>query len=289
MKKLLLTALTVVLSLNIYAQGTIDTTKSIKSEILSKPVNYTVYLPEGYKSSEKYPVLYLLHGYGGDHTSWSDEELGNMKAITDSLVSSKESVKMVIIMPNAWNSWYVNDISGKFRYEDMFFDELVPHIEKTYSISTSTDSTFIAGLSMGGNASLLYTMKHPGRFGVCYAMSPAVMSNDMISSWNGSMYDNLFGKERPSEHYKKNNVLDIANTYAQTHRDATLFFIDCGDDDFLFEGVSELYIKMRKAKLPLEYRIYDGDHNWSYWRRALTDALKYISHSLAPDTNEEED
>ena len=90
--------------------------------------------------------------------------MGQMKTIADRAIANEEAVPMIIVMPDAWDTWYINQYDGKVPYEDMFFEELIPYMEKTYRIRSDKESRAIAGLSMGGYGSFLYSLHHPDMF-----------------------------------------------------------------------------------------------------------------------------
>src|SRR5512133_3704952 len=110
---------------------------SMKSEILKMERKYAIYLPPGYETSNRsYPVLYLLHGSGDDQTGWV--QFGEVQHIADEAINSGKATPMIIVMPdgNTGQRGYFNDIKGKWRYEDFFFQEFVPFIEKQYRIKS---------------------------------------------------------------------------------------------------------------------------------------------------------
>lgn len=121
--------------LSVLGQSVIKESQKFYSNLLNKDVSYSIYLPDGYGLSERtYPVLYLLHGWTDDETSWI--QMGDMQAITDRAIMQGLAAKMIVVMPNAWETWYVNSYDGKFPYEDMFFEELIPYIQRTYKART---------------------------------------------------------------------------------------------------------------------------------------------------------
>ncbi len=108
-----------------FAQSTVHESVKFQSKKLGKEVSYSIYLPDGYNSSERYyPVLYLLHGYTDNETMWI--QTGQMQEITDRAICSDQAVPMIVVMPDAWDTWYINQYDGKVPYEDMFFEELIP-------------------------------------------------------------------------------------------------------------------------------------------------------------------
>jgi enterochelin esterase-like enzyme len=138
---------------------------SVKSKILNMDRKYAVYLPPDYETSQRsYPVLYLLHGAGDDQTGWV--QFGEVQHIPDKAFKEGAVTPMIIIMPNAntGRRGYFNDVISNWRYEDFFFHEFLPAIEKTYRIRTEKRYRAIAGLSMGGGGSFVYALHHPELF-----------------------------------------------------------------------------------------------------------------------------
>lgn len=260
----------------VLAGGQIRQDCTMSSQILGRTLNYSIYLPQGYDTdSRSYPVLYLLHGAGDDHRGWSQQ--GEVKQIADKEIAEGRATAMIIVMPNAKDVGYANRFDGSADYEDMFFRELIPHIEATYRTLKEREYRAVAGLSMGGNGSLLYALHYPDYFSSCYAMSAAVRSSqDMLARERD---------QKPSEklktYWQQNSVLDLASALPDGQRGKLpRITIDCGDDDFLYKGNALLHILLREREIPHEYRVRDGGHTWTYWRTGLVDALAYASVSF---------
>src|SRR5215204_6656856 len=117
--------------------GKVHDNLSMSSKILKMDRKYAVYLPPGYETSERsYPVLYLLHGGGDDQTGWV--QFGEVLTIADKAIKEGSATAMIIVMPdaNTGQRGYFNDIRGQWKYEDFFFQEFMPFVEKTYRIKT---------------------------------------------------------------------------------------------------------------------------------------------------------
>ena len=138
---------------------------SLKSKILNMDRKYAIYLPPDYETSQRsYPVLYMLHGGGDDQTGWV--QFGEILNIADKAINEGKATPMIVIMPdaNTGQRGYSNNATGTWRYEDFFFQELMPLVEKTYRIKSDKRYRAIAGLSMGGDGSFTYALHHPEIF-----------------------------------------------------------------------------------------------------------------------------
>ena len=254
------------------------------SSLLNRQVKYSVYLPpDYYVSNRRYPVVYLLHGLGDNETSWV--QFGEADRIVDDGIKSGELPPMIIIMPNAGTTWYVNDFENKVRYEDMFVQELIPHIDSMFRTRTQREYRAISGLSMGGFGSLTLAMHHPELFSSCAALSAAVRTDETFASIPDERYNTVYapvfsgpatGQERLTITWKRNSPLVLARSAPTNDLTQVRWYIDCGDDDALSVGNAMLHIALLDRKIPHEYRAHDGAHTWAYWRMGLPDALRFI-------------
>jgi enterochelin esterase-like enzyme len=269
----------------LFAQGgQVFETRTLKSGILQSERKYSIYLPEGYNESDQsYPVLYLLHGSGDNHTGWV--QFGQVKHIANQAIAEGKAGPMIIVMPDAdtGKRGYFNDIEGKFDYEDFFFKELIPHIEKTYRVRTERRYRAVSGLSMGGGGSIFYALHHPEMFAAAAPLSAAT-GNWVIEQVKSRLGNNTQVSEQQIEAYfKRHNIEDIINNASKEELDTIKqirWYISCGDDDFLYEGNSLMHIVFRKKEIPHEYRVKDGGHTWTYWRTELPLVLEFVSKSF---------
>ncbi len=287
--KISATCFLLLITVHVIAQeGILKETLKVNSKILSKEVEYSVYLPHDYMTSERsYPILYLLHGYTDDETGWT--QFGEVKKIADKEIDNIDVTSMIIAMPDAGLDWYVNSYDGKTRYEDFFIEEFIPHVESTFRVRSKKEFRAVAGLSMGGHGTILYAMKYPDLFAAAAPLSAAAWGEDWIlvqkqEDWNkyfGFIFGpNLEGEARLTDHLKDNLALFLAESQDSVALSSVRWYIDCGDDDFLIEGNMELHRIMRERNIPHEFRVRDGAHNWTYWRTALPEVLKFVSESF---------
>ncbi|NDV60083.1 esterase family protein [Bacteroides sp. 519] len=287
MKQLLITAiLGLIFTTSLFAQGgQVFETRTVKSNILKMERKYSIYLPPGYDTSDQsYPVLYLLHGAGDDHTGWV--QFGQVQQIADKAIEEGKAARMIVVMPDANTGvrGYFNAIDGKFDYEDFFFNELIPHVESTYRVRTDRRYRAIAGLSMGGGGTIFYSLHQPDMFAAAAPLSAAT------GNWDIQQLKERINKSNPGisddkimVYYNRLSIEEIIKNASEEELKkikSIRWYISCGDDDFLYEGNSRMHILFHKNNIPHEYRVKDGAHTWTYWRMELPLVMEFISKSF---------
>ncbi|MDD2538798.1 MAG: alpha/beta hydrolase-fold protein [Bacteroidales bacterium] len=265
------------LSLPAQARGTY-VVDSMESQILGEMRCYAVYLPQSYHTdnAKEYPVLYLLHGAGGNWRDWS--RFGNVARIADQLMNAGESREMIIVMPDAGTTLMTYFNGGTWNFQDHFFQEFMPAVETRYRIRPGKESRAIAGLSMGGQGAVMYGCHRPDLFSVVYAMS-AYLYRMELSAFN---MENPVHRDIQQRVEDNNAVKYIHNLTEEQARELSslTWIIDCGDDDFTYAANVEFSLAMKEKGIPLQVRIFDGAHSWDYWQASLRRALPYISAIL---------
>lgn len=281
-KSLFACAIGLCMMVSSFAQsGKVHDNLSMTSEILKMERNYAIYLPPDYDTSERsYPVLYLLHGASDDHTGWV--QFGEVLRITDNAIKDGTATPMIIVMPDAdtGKMGYFNQ--GKdWRYEDFFFEELMPHVEQKYRIKGEKRYRAVAGLSMGGGGSFMYALHHPELFSSACPLS-AYIGPLTIEDFKKRLErsDVKYTETEIQDYFKKHNAVELLKTVPVEDVKSVRWYIDCGDDDFLYEGNSLVHIAMKKKEILHEYRVRDGAHNWTYWREALPIVLGFVSDAF---------
>ena len=284
MKKSCLLFFILSVSTPVFAQtGKVWDNLTMKSKILNMERKFAIYLPPDYESSQRsYPVLYLLHGAGDDQTGWV--QFGEVLHIADEAINSGAATPMIIVMPdgNTGRRGYVNDIKGEWRYEDFFFQEFMPYVEKTYRIKGEKRYRAISGLSMGGEGTFIYALHHPELFSSACPLSAATGPKSVQDLKNYRLWGTAEGitDDVQKSYFTKYSVLSLIDSIPDNQKKAVRWYIDCGDDDFLYEGNCLAHIEMRKKEIPHEFRIRDGSHSWSYWRTSLPVVLEFVSMSF---------
>lgn len=253
---------------------------SMKSEILKMDRKFAVYLPPDYEVSERsYPVLYLLHGGGDDQTGWV--QFGEVLFIADKAIKEGLATPMVIVMPDAdtGRRGYFNDPKGDWNYEDFFFQELMPHVEKTYRIKGEKRYRAVAGLSMGGGGSFMYALHHPELFSSACPLSASCgpVTLEDAGRWLARRSEEKYTDDEIKTYFESHSAVQLVKKMPADKIKSVRWYIDCGDDDFLFEGNSLIHIEMRKKEISHEYRVRNGAHTWTYWRESLPKVLEFVS------------
>jgi enterochelin esterase-like enzyme len=253
------------------------------SKILKTDRNFAVYLPPDYDTSlRSYPVLYLLHGAGDNHTGWV--QFGEVLQITDKAIKDGIATPMIIVMPDAFTNrlGYFNDVRGDWNYEDYFFEELMPYVEKAYRIKSEKRFRAIAGLSMGGGGSFMYALHHPELFSSACPLSAYIgpKSAKEVQDMAKNYYNFEVSEIDAQTYFPKYNALSLIESMPKKQLESVRWYIDCGDDDFLYEGNSLVHMALRKKEVKHEFRIRDGGHTWTYWRESLPEVLKFVSDAF---------
>ena len=290
-----ITILSVLFGFIAFGQSEVKLSLSMASKLLDTNVKYSIYLPETYQNSNEYfPVVYLLNGFTGDETDWNME--GLLSDIVNELINANKIIPMVLVMPDGDDRLYMNKEDGTYPYEDMLIKEFIPFIEKTYRIKSAKQHRAISGLSMGGAGSMRLAFKYHTLFGSCASYSASIRTYDEIINDNASHFDNYFGRISPSvigktgkirytkaiQEFDLLNFVDNANV--NDLKTVNLYF-DCGDDDFLTLGNTEMHIKLKKKGVPHEFRVRNGGHTWNFWIDSLPEGLIFISNAMKSQLN----
>jgi enterochelin esterase-like enzyme len=265
--------------------SSVKTSLRVESPLLGRDLRYSIYLPERSPYAPPPPVLYLLHGLGGNERDWL--RIGSIKQTVDKMISKGEIPPLAIVMPGAGNSWYV-DSATHGPVESALLDILIPHVENTHGLREDRNGRFVAGLSMGGYGALRLAILHPSRFRGGASLSGAIFADlasaSQVTKGQIRMFKGAFGKPFAPEMYNRLNFFSrLGDLKAAKQRPA--LFISVGDDDGfrLYEGAVELYLRLKRLRLPVEMRIVDGDHNWRLWREDIIPVLRYFGSILRAD------
>jgi putative tributyrin esterase len=251
--------------------------ESVNSAALGRTMKYRVLLPEAYDSSlRRYPVLYLLHGLGGDYRDWT------MRA---NLAEYTRALPLIVVMPDAENQWYTNAADGSARFEDYISTDLPADVVQKFRTINSRYGRAVAGLSMGGYGALKLALKRPGAFSVVGAFSGAYevtrhgQLEKRIGAAESERMAKIFGPVE-SQTRKDNDVFALAA--AMKPAGAPYVYIDCGiADNTLIDANREVVAALHKAGVAYEYHEVAGGHTWDYWDRRIREFLPILMKKLA--------
>ncbi len=254
-------------------------TELASSKTLGHNMPFTVYLPDGYQSGRKlYPVLYLLHGAGGDERVWVEQ--GHIKEKADHLIATGAIPPAIIVMPGCPACWWVD--GAKEKAETAFWSDLVPAIEMRYRTIETRGGRLIAGLSAGGYGAVRFALRYPDRVAAAAALSPAVYTEGVpkISAARIQppfLYSN--GQFNQASWDEKNYPALLDGYFAQSFR-VPLYLVSGDVDKFGVAFETALLFKRMYERQPdqIELRVVDGDHSWKVWEATIEDAMRYVFH-----------
>lgn len=261
----------------------------LQSAVLNFPVQYAVLLPEGYeKSDESYPVVYLLHGYGDDETAWYKN--GGLQFYADRQLA--ETGPMIFVMPQAFNTYYIDKYTGSFPYMKMFVEELVPEIDSRFRTKKDKSQRAVMGYSMGGYGALILPAMNPDVFSVSVPLSMSFRTDAQYMAESQGAFDNQWapnfgpakgvsGTARLSDYFKARSPFHFFNQENIESYKSVKYLIDCGDDEeSLIFTSNNLHSLMQAQEIAHEYRVRSGGHSFDYWKKSYPEALTFISNAF---------
>jgi len=264
MKKLLIFILLITYGCQSYA-AQVETLK-VKSVVMDKYINNIVILPESYKTQQKkYPVVYLLHGAGGNHRDW----LNGVPKIKE----YANNFQIIIVCPNGGKtSWYFDSLVDLHsQYETYIAKELVQAMDATYNTIQNANARAITGLSMGGHGAFYLAFKHPKIWGAAGSMSGGLDLCPFSNNWE--IYKRLGNYNTNKNRWEEHSVINMIDEYElkQLH-----LIFDCGTDDFFYEVNKRFATKLKQCDIPHQFIERDGAHNWEFWIESVKLHLSFF-------------
>lgn len=241
-------------------QAAVVDTIQIYSPVMKKNIKSVVITPDNYASAKALPVVYLLHGYSGNHLDWINKAKGFEKAA--------DIFNFMIVCPDGgFGSWYWDSpVDPESQYETFVSGELVKFIDSKYKTIKDRKGRAITGLSMGGHGSLYLAFRHQDVFGAAGSMSGGVDIRPFPNNWE--MAKRLGTYAGQPERWEKNTVINLLNLLTPN---SLAIMIDCGTDDFFYQVNENLHQQLLYRNIPHDYITRPGGHTWPYW----TNAVKY--------------
>ena len=233
--------------------------------------------PDYDKSTDRYPVLYLLHGLGDDHTAWS---------YMTNLSGYAARYKIIIAMPDAGRSFYINSATDvKARYEDYLMQDFMPWVDKSFRTIPLPRARAVAGLSMGGYGAAFLGLKHYKRFAALGAFSAAVgfsrdsepLPSGVAQSSQTMQMMAMFG-DNGSDDRKARDPFQLIEKVPAAEMPA--IYLACGGQDFLVQQNRDFVALLAKKKVPYEYReISPRGHTWDFWDDQIQVFLDFLKRT----------
>ena len=255
--------------------------------------SFGILLPASYESAPetKYPVVYMLHGYGENGKDWSSW----VTAIQN--LENQGLQEMIYVFPNCGNSYYSNYYNDNSRkYMDLITKDLIPYIDTTYRTIADRKHRAVMGYSMGGFGAMVLPLKNPDLFSISVPLSMSFRTDEQYMNESQSGWDNQWGKifggkgktgeARLTDYYKSHCpfyqfIPENKETLSQVK-----WFFYCGDDEEqLLIANDSLHVQLCKFGYEHEFRISDGGHDGTYWRTAARETLPWIQHVMNDGQN----
>jgi S-formylglutathione hydrolase FrmB len=231
-------------------------TVTVSSLSMNISVENVIILPKDYDEKDEFPVIYLLHGYSGDHKSWLN--------IKPDLPDCATRLGVIIVCPNGRNSWYWDSpVNSKSRYETYAAKELIDFMDKNYKTIKNKSGRAITGLSMGGHGGLWLGIRHQDVFGACGSTSGGVDIRPFPDNWE--MKDQLGLYAENKEVWNSHTVINQLYLI----KPELGIIIDCGTEDFFYEVNKSLHEEMLYKNTKHEFIVRPGAHNAEYWRKSI--------------------
>lgn len=274
MKKIFL-FLIVVLFIGIQVKAYTVDTIVVRSTVMQKDIKCVIVLPTAYttQKDKKFPVVYLLHGYGGNYAAW-------VKTAPHTVATADMANAIIVCPDGAIGSWYFDSpIDSTYRYETYIAQEVPAYIDGHYRTVNNRKARAIAGLSMGGHGALFLAIRHSDTFGAAVSMSGGVDFTPFPNNWEIAKQLGPYSENK--ERWEANTVYSLAS---QLKNDELAISIECGVNDFFLDVNRKLHQRLLDLKINHDYTERPGSHSWAYWDNAIQFQMLFFKHFFEKQT-----
>ncbi len=271
MKKLILRSLltlTLILSAGLSSAATVEVL-SIPSKKMGRDIPATLILPDAYaQEDQRFQVVYLLHGAGGNHAGWNNA--------TD-ISQLADQYEVIVVCPDGGRtSWYFDSpIDPTYQYETFVAKECVEYIDNSYRTKAQRESRALCGLSMGGHGALYLAIRHLDTFSIAVPLSGGVDIRPFPNNWDIAV--RLGSKKTHEKNWETHTVINLAK---QLKNGDLSISLDCGTEDVFLKVNRALHQQLLDAGITHNYEEHPGAHNWNYWKDAITRQMKFIDQQF---------
>ncbi|MET0626277.1 MAG: alpha/beta hydrolase family protein [Pyrinomonadaceae bacterium] len=257
-----------------------------ESRLVGAPLPYYVILPADYKhdssNRKRYPVLYLLHGLGGNAENWVSARAR--------LADYAAPYPFILVAAEGRDGWYTDSATvPKEKFESYIVEELIPDVDRRFRTLAAREGRGVAGLSMGGYGALKFGLKHPQLFAFAGSMSGALgaaswLPDERMLQFVRPSIARVYGPaaEPDNETRKANDIFRLVRELTPERTAALPFlYLDCGTEDFLIGTNRDFAALLVERKVPHEFRQLPGGHTWPYWDRQVREVLRVAAEKLA--------
>lgn len=241
---------------------------TFSSKAAGQSVSYVVFLPPGYEASKdtRFPVVYWLHGLGGDHRG----AVALARTFASGIASGKCPPMLVVFVNGMRDSMWVDSKDGKTPVETVLVKDLIPHIDSTYRTRAYREGRMIEGFSMGGFGAIRLGFRHVDLFGSVSSLGGALHSETTLQSRRRNVFDKVFGGD--AEYFRQQSPWTLAERNASDIKAQTIVRLAVGDQDGTQEYNRDFTAHLNKLGISHEYHLLPGvGHSWGPIYQALGD------------------
>jgi S-formylglutathione hydrolase FrmB len=272
-----------------HAGSEVRQSERFASAALGRDLEYAVYLPPGYAAAARhFPVAYLLHGVDGNRLEYLQD--GGLQAVLDGLIAAGRAPPMIVVMPEAESSWYVDsrDVGGPGDYATAIGRELPEHIERTLRAETQSRGRAIGGFSMGGFGALRLAFAQPFRYAAAASLGGAfwtrVTPATVMEDWTDRIFMGSFGRPLDAPRFIRQNPFWMVDGLRGAAGVPAIYLASGDNDRFrAYVATEELHGKLAAVGIPSKLRIIPGDHDWGTWGAALPEVLEFFGAAFGRD------
>jgi putative tributyrin esterase len=247
---------------------------TFRSAALNRDMQYRVILPASVPPGRKLPVVYLLHGGGGDFREWSN----------DSDIAQFAEPGLVLVMPEGSSSYYTNAVDPpQDRYEDYIAKDLISDVESKFPVATGRANRAVVGISMGGFGAVKLALRYPDLFvfvgGLSSALDVPRRAFTLKRLQQSRHYNAIFGSAG-SQTRRDNDPFVLART--ANPATAPYFFLTCGEQEGLLPSNREFAGLLAQRHFRSEFHTVRGGHDWNQWNAWLPTVFRSLSEHMNP-------